>query len=110
MFPGLLGQQTRRDWSSTVQWFSNTSLMNWVSKRIGVVTSTAEFSGASLADLAVDARYATGSGGYFQAQEGKLSKVRSSTVSYDEQRALTLWNDTKGLVGLLPAEEPAQLR
>ncbi|WNV87033.1 SDR family NAD(P)-dependent oxidoreductase [Umezawaea sp. Da 62-37] len=99
-----------RDMPKAVRWFSNTSLMTRVSKRIGVVTSTVEFSGASLAELAVDARYATASGGYFQAREGKLSKTRSSTVSYDEQRALTLWNDTKELVGLLPEEEPAQLR
>jgi NAD(P)-dependent dehydrogenase (short-subunit alcohol dehydrogenase family) len=94
-----------RGMPKAVQWFSNTSLMHWISRRVGVVTSTAEFSGASLADLAVEARYATESGGYFQAREGKLSKVRSSKASYDEQRALTLWNDTKGLVGLLPPME-----
>jgi hypothetical protein len=36
--------------------------------------------------------------------------VRSSETSYDEQRALALWDDSKRLVGLLPDEEPAQLR
>jgi hypothetical protein len=66
--------------------------------------------GAALADLAVNKQYATGSGEYFQAQEGKLSRVQSSKAFYDEQRALTLWNDSKRLVGLLPDEEPAQLR
>ena len=99
-----------RDMPKVVQWLSRTSLMNWVSKRIGVTTSTLAFSGASLADLAVDPQYVSGTGGYFQAQDGKLSKVRSSKASYDEQRALALWNDSKRLVGLLPDEEPAQLR
>jgi len=99
-----------RDMPKAVQWLWKTSLMHRVSKRIGITTSTLAFSGASLADLAVDPRYRTESGAYFQAQEGKLSKVRSSKVSYDEQRALALWNDSKRLVGLLPEEEPAQLR
>ncbi|OBB96471.1 hypothetical protein A5782_04855 [Mycobacterium sp. 852002-40037_SCH5390672] len=99
-----------RDMPKVVQWLAKTSLMNWVSKRLGGTTSTLAFSGAALADLAVDPQHAGGSGGYFQAKEGKLSKVRSSKVSYDEQRALALWNDSKRLVGLLPDEEPAQLQ
>ncbi len=93
-----------------VQYLAKTSLMYWVSKRIGITTSTLAFSGAALADLSVGAQYASASGKYFQAQEGKLSETRSSQTSYDEQRALALWNDSKRLVGLLPDEEPAQLR
>jgi hypothetical protein len=93
-----------------VQYVAKTSLMYWVSKRVGITTSTLAFSGAALAELAVDAQYASGSGKYFQAQEGRLSETRSSQTSYDEQRALALWNDSKRLVGLLPDEEPAQLR
>lgn len=83
-----------------VQYVAKSALMHWVSKRIGITTATLAFSGAALADLAVDPRYASESGAYFQAQEGQLSKVRSSTTSYDEQRALALWNDSKRLVGL----------
>jgi hypothetical protein len=60
--------------------------------------------------LAVDPQYASESGTYFQAQEGKLSKVRSSQTSYDAQRALALWDDSKRLVGLRPDEELVQLR
>lgn len=99
-----------RDMSKAVQWLAASSLIKWVMKRIGGTTSTAAFSGAALADLAVNEQYATGSGQYFQAREGKLSRRRSSKASYDEQRALTLWNDSQRLVGLLPDEEPAQLR
>ncbi|WP_157171864.1 SDR family NAD(P)-dependent oxidoreductase [Nocardia higoensis] len=99
-----------RDMPKAVQWLSKTALTQWLSKHVGITTSTLEFSGAALADLAVDARYGTESGAYFQAREGKLSKVRSSEASYDEQRALTLWNDSKRLAGLLPDEEPTQLR
>jgi NAD(P)-dependent dehydrogenase (short-subunit alcohol dehydrogenase family) len=93
-----------------VQYVAKTSLMYWVSKRIGITTSTLAFSGAALAELAVDPQYASESGTYFQAQEGQLSKVQSSHTSYDEQRALALWDDSKRLVRLLPDEEPAQLR
>jgi NAD(P)-dependent dehydrogenase (short-subunit alcohol dehydrogenase family) len=93
-----------------VQWVAKTSLMYWVSKGIGITTSTLAFSGAALAELAVDPRHASESGTYFQAQDGQLSKVRSSKTSYDEQRALALWDESKCLVGLLPDEEPVQLR
>jgi NAD(P)-dependent dehydrogenase (short-subunit alcohol dehydrogenase family) len=96
-----------REMPRAVQWLATTSLFHWVSKRIGTTTSTVAFSGAALADLAIETLYAAGSGGYFQAREGTLSKVRSSTVSYDEQRAMTLWNDSRRLVGLLPDEDQA---
>ncbi len=89
-----------RNLPKVVQRVAKSSLMDWVSRRVGITTSTLAFSGAALADLAVDPQYATGSGKYFQAQDGKLSEVRSSTRSYDEQRALTLWDDSKRLVGL----------
>ena len=98
-----------RDMPRAVQWLSKTKLFRWTSKRLGVTTSTVAFSGAALADLATDEHYATASGEYFQAREGQLSAVRSSATSYDHQRALTLWNDSMQLVGLLPHERPAQL-
>jgi NAD(P)-dependent dehydrogenase (short-subunit alcohol dehydrogenase family) len=88
-----------RNLPKAVQYVAKTSLMHWMSKRIGITTSTLAFSGAALAELAVDPQYAPESGTYFQAQDGQLSKVRSSTASYDEQRALALWNDSKRLVG-----------
>ena len=99
-----------RNLPKVVQRVAKSSLMHWVSKRLGITTSTLAFSGAALAELAVDPQFASGSGKYFQAQEGQLSETRSSQTSYDEQRALALWNDSKRLVGLLPDEEPAQLR
>lgn len=98
-----------RDMPKAVQWLATRSLMKWVFKRLGVTTSTVAFSGAALADLAVDEQYATGSGQFFQAKQGNLSKVRSSKGSYDQERARTLWDDSKRLVDLRPAEEAAQL-
>ena len=89
-----------RNLPKVVQYVAKSSLMEWVSRRVGITTSTLAFSGAALAELAVDPQYASGSGKYFQAQDGELSEVRSSTMSYDEQRALALWNDSKRLVGL----------
>lgn len=99
-----------RGMPTAVQRLSRSALMRWGVRRIGVTTSTLAFSGAALADVAVDARHAAGSGGYFQAREGTLSQVRSSKVSYDEARALALWDDSRRLVRLLPDEEPEQLR
>ncbi|MFE6483063.1 SDR family NAD(P)-dependent oxidoreductase [Streptomyces sp. NPDC057757] len=93
-----------------VQWFSNTSVMKWMSKHIGLVTSDVEFSGASLAAIAADPDYANHSGKYFQANDGTLSAVRSARLSYDEQRAAKLWDDSRQLVHLTAEEEPAQLR
>jgi NAD(P)-dependent dehydrogenase (short-subunit alcohol dehydrogenase family) len=89
-----------RNLPKVVQRVAKSSLTDWVSKRIGITTSTLAFSGAALAELAVDPQYASESGTYFQAKDGQLSKVRSSTASYDEERALALWNDSKRLVGL----------
>lgn len=93
-----------------VQWLSATSAMKWVTKRIGAVTSDVAFSGASLAALVAAPEHADGSGKYFQANDGTLAAVRSARLSYDEQRAGKLWNDSKRLVGLTPAEEPELLR
>ncbi|MER7235744.1 hypothetical protein ABT348_32955 [Streptomyces olivaceus] len=79
-------------------------------KRIGIVTSDAEFSGASLAALAAGPDHAGHSGTYFQAQDGNLSAVlRSARVSYDEQRAAKLWDDSRKLVGLTAEEEALRL-
>ncbi|MDH6197360.1 NAD(P)-dependent dehydrogenase (short-subunit alcohol dehydrogenase family) [Mycobacterium frederiksbergense] len=89
-----------RDMPKALRWLATSSLVKLAFKRIGVTTSTVTFSGAALADLAVNEQYATKSGQYFQANQGKLSQMRSSKASYDEQRAVTLWNDSKRLVGL----------
>jgi NAD(P)-dependent dehydrogenase (short-subunit alcohol dehydrogenase family) len=99
-----------RNLPKAVQHVAKSSLMEWISRRVGITTSTLVFSGAALADIAVDAQFASGSGAYFQAQGGKLSNVSSSKVSYDQARALALWDDSKRLVDLQPDEEPAQLR
>ncbi|WP_336215825.1 SDR family NAD(P)-dependent oxidoreductase [Nonomuraea sp. LPB2021202275-12-8] len=93
-----------------VQWISGTPVMKGVSKRIGVITSDMEFSGASLAALATDPDYADRSGEYFQANDGNLSAVRSAQLSYDKRRARKLWDDSKQLVHLTANEEPACLR
>jgi NAD(P)-dependent dehydrogenase (short-subunit alcohol dehydrogenase family) len=75
--------------------------MEWVSRRIGVTTSTLAFSGASLAGLAASDAYPGASGAYVQAHDGALTAVRSATITYDLRRAETLWNDTRRLVGLV---------
>lgn len=93
-----------------VQWLSATAAMKWVTKRIGAVTSDVGFSGASLAALVAGPDHAAGSGKYFQANDGTLAAVPSARLSYDEQRAGKLWDDSKRLVSLTPAEEPALLR
>ena len=93
-----------------VQWLAKTRFMKWVMKRFGITLSSISFSGASLAQLATDPTYRNGSGEYFQSNNGVLSARRSSRLSYDKQRALKLWNDSKTLVRLQPNEESVQLR
>lgn len=93
-----------------VQWLSGTPVMKWVSKRIGIITSDVEFSGASLAALATDPNYRDRSGEYFQSNDGNLSAVRTAQMSYDKRRAAKLWDDSRKLVHLTPNEEPSCLR
>ena len=93
-----------------VQVLAKTRFMKWVMKRAGVTQSTVSFSGASLAELAADPAYANGSGKYFQSQDGALRERRSSKLSYDEPRAVKLWNDSRTLVGLQGNEESVPLR
>ncbi len=89
-----------------VQLLARTSLMKWVMKRMGITQSTVAFSGGSLARVAVDPAFQSGSGKYFQCSYGRLSEQRSSVLSYDEVRAVKLWGDSEALVHLLPAERP----
>ncbi len=87
-----------------VQWLARTSLMKGVMKRMGITQSTVAFSGASLAQIAVDPAFRSGSGKYFQCRDGVLSERRSSVISYDEARAATLWRESAALVRLQPEE------
>jgi NAD(P)-dependent dehydrogenase (short-subunit alcohol dehydrogenase family) len=102
---GLLRTMPKR-----VQWLAKTRLMNWITRRVGVTQGSISFSGASLAKVATDPAYRNASGKYFQSNNGVLSDRRSSKLSYDEPRALKLWNDSKTLVRLQPNEESVQLR
>ena len=93
-----------------VQVLAKTSLMKWIMKRLGVTQSTISFSGGALAEIAASPAFAHASGKYFQSNDGALNEKHSSKISYDEQRAGKLWNDSKTLVHLQPAEESSHLR
>lgn len=87
-----------------VQALSSTAFMAWASRRLGVTMGSLAFSGASLARLAADPAYADGSGKYFQSNDGELIEARSSTLSYDEDRAARLWDQMAALARLRPEE------
>jgi NAD(P)-dependent dehydrogenase (short-subunit alcohol dehydrogenase family) len=93
-----------------VQWLAATAFSRWLQRRVGVTMGDLEFSGRSLGRIAADPDFADASGQYLQSHDGRLLRVRSSKLSYDEQRATRLWNDSRELVHLLPSEEPAVLR
>lgn len=93
-----------------VQWLATTAFFGWIQRRLGITMGDLVFSGASLGKIAADPAFANGSGKYFQSNDERLIEARSSKMSYDEQRATRLWNDSKKLVHLLPNEEPALLR
>jgi NAD(P)-dependent dehydrogenase (short-subunit alcohol dehydrogenase family) len=87
-----------RNMPKFLQWLAGTSLMHWVMKRNGITMGDMIFSGKSLARVAVDSTYANSSGKYFQSNDKKLIERQSSKLSYDEQRAIKLWDDTKILI------------
>ena len=93
-----------------VPWLAERAFMKLLIKRAGVTMGSLDFSGKALGKIAADPAYATGSGKYFQSNDGRLIERHSSKLSYDEQRALKLWNDSKRLVHLQANEEPIQLR
>ena len=93
-----------------VQWLAGTAFFKWFSKRIGITPGDLKFSGASLARLAADTAFRDGSGKYFQSNSLRLIELRSAAISYNEQLAWKLWNDSRQLVRLQPGEEPAQLQ
>lgn len=108
--PGAIsGTGFLRSMPKPVQWLANSALMKWVMKRSGVTIGDICFSGECLAMVSADQAYADGSGKYFQTNDGKLLERRSSLLSYDEQRALKLWKDTKTLIHLKPEEGSIKL-
>ncbi|WP_260741281.1 SDR family NAD(P)-dependent oxidoreductase [Tunturiibacter lichenicola] len=92
-----------------LQWLAKTRFMKWITKRVGITQGSIGFSGASLAKVAADPAYGNASGRYFQSNDDALRDTRSSKLSYDEQLALKLWNDSKTLVRLRPNEGSVEL-
>ena len=93
-----------------VQWLARTSFMKKITKRVGITQGSISFSGAALAKVATDPAYSNASGKYFQCKNGELRDTRSSKLSYDEQRAIKLWNDSVALVRVRPNEEDVGLQ
>ena len=109
--PGLVaGSDFTRAAPGPVRWLVKSAFMKWFSKQIGITRGDLEFSGASLAKLALDPAFKDASGKYLQSNDFQLIERRSATVSYDEGLAEKLWNGTKQLVQLHPSEEAALLR
>ena len=93
-----------------VQWLSRTRLMKWFFRKIGVTMGSLPFSGSSLAAIATDVKFAGASGKYLQSNNGRLTEVRSSKVSYDQNKAARLWQDSERLVRLVANERPRRLQ
>lgn len=98
-----------RNMPKPVQWLAGTSFMHWVMKQSGITLGDLVFSGQFLAKVAADPTYSNVSGKYFQSSDGNLIERRSSKLSYDEQRAKKIWNDTKALIHLQPNEASKKL-
>ena len=92
-----------------VLWIQRTSLVRWISKMIGVTIGSLDFSGDSLAALAVDPAYADTSGKYMEANSGTFKAVPSSETSHNTQNAAKLWQDSAKLVDLQENEKPKLL-
>jgi NAD(P)-dependent dehydrogenase (short-subunit alcohol dehydrogenase family) len=109
--PGLIPETgLGRTAPAFVQWLSRTALMKWLLKTIGVTMGSLPFSGAALASIAIDEKFATASGSYIQSKNGTLIEARSSKTSYDEKKAAKLWEDSERLVHLNTSERPMRLQ
>jgi hypothetical protein len=109
--PGLIPETgLGRTAPAFVQWLARTALMKWILKTIGVTMGSLPFSGAALASIAIDERFATTSGKYIQSKNGTPSEARSSKDSYDEKNAAKLWEDSERLVHLKASERPLRLQ
>ncbi len=99
--PGSVpGTSFLRNAPALLKWVVETTFARWVIKRAGITIGNVDFSGKSLAKLAIDPFYTNASGKYFQVNDGTFKERRSSIISYDEERAAKLWQDSKQLVGL----------
>ncbi|WP_210605179.1 SDR family NAD(P)-dependent oxidoreductase [Brevibacterium oceani] len=97
--PGLVpGTGFLRDMPKIVRRISRTALVTRLSSAFGGIVSDVEFSGRSLAALAVEPQFAERTGEYFQANLGALTAVRSAHQSYDRPLARALWDDAHRLV------------
>ena len=109
--PGtVVGTGFLRGMPAPVQWLSKTAFFHWLQRRLGVTMGYLDFSGDSLGRLAGDPAFAQASGKYFQSSDRRLLETRSSTMSYDEQFGMRLWDDSKRLVHLRPDEESTLLK
>ena len=106
---GTAGTGLTRELPKFVQWLATTKFAEWLMRRLGVTMGSLEFSGACLARLAVDPEFAKASGKYYQSSDGRLIDRRSSTLSYDENRARKLWENMKELAKLEESEQHAKL-
>ena len=93
-----------------LQVLTKSSFTRWMTRKIGITQGSLVFSGASLAKVIADPRYAQMSGKYLQSNDGSLLVTKSSKASYGEASAAKLWDDSKRLAHLQPTEEPATLR
>ncbi|WP_259663993.1 SDR family NAD(P)-dependent oxidoreductase [Rhizobium bangladeshense] len=109
--PGSVsGTSFLRGAPAPLRFIAGTSFARRLMKLAGITLGSLEVSGASLAKLATDTAYAQGSGRYFQVNDGSFGERRSATISYDEARAIKLWNASKQLVSLTTTEESPLLR
>jgi len=93
-----------------LQSLTKTPLTKWILRMIGITQGSLDFSGASLAKVTADPRFAQMSGKYLQSNDGSLLVAKSSKASYSEVSAAKLWDDSKRLASLQPSEEPASLQ
>jgi NAD(P)-dependent dehydrogenase (short-subunit alcohol dehydrogenase family) len=109
--PGAVsGSGFLRGMPKPVRWLSTTAFFAWLQRRLGITIGSLDFSGKSLGKLAGDPAFAHASGKYFESNRGRLIETHSSKMSYDQQRATRLWQDSKELVHLSSSEESVLLR
>ncbi len=109
--PGLIPETgLTRTAPAFAAWLLRTRGMKWLLQKLGVTIGSLAFSGNALARIAVDPEFTEISGQYLQSNLGRLTTSKSSKASYDEQKAVRLWEDAATLVKLQLTETAEILR
>ena len=99
--PGFTpGTGFTRSFNGIAKTFMASKPFAWMIGLLGGVMGDRQYSGDAMGQIAGDPRYQSKSGTYFECHNFALHERSTSTASYDEALARTLWSDSAQLAGI----------